>query len=118
MGYCVTPHRTFGVKMSVYKQTADNHPIFARIGEAAMYEQLAEEAAELAHSALKMARVLRQENPTPVKKLDAKLSVQEEFTDVFQCAEELNISYSRKQIRDKTKRFMERWDQCKCEGTD
>lgn len=35
------------------------------IGEAATYELLAEECIELAHAALKMARVKRGENPTP-----------------------------------------------------
>lgn len=88
----------------------DNKPMLSRIGEAALYEQLAEEASELAHAALKMARVLRNENPTPIKKVDAKIHVAEEFTDVFQCAEELNVTYSRKQIRDKTRRFLERWE--------
>lgn len=36
------------------------------IGKAAMLEQLAEEAAELAQAALKCARIERGENPTPV----------------------------------------------------
>ncbi len=36
------------------------------IGEPAVYEQLAEECSELAKAALKMARILRNENPTPV----------------------------------------------------
>lgn len=37
-----------------------------KIGLPAMHEQLAEEATELAKEALKMARILRGENPTPV----------------------------------------------------
>lgn len=36
------------------------------IGSPAMLEQLAEEATELAQAALKAARILRKENPTPV----------------------------------------------------
>ena len=40
--------------------------ILDMIGEPAMYEQLAEEANELAHAAQKMARIQRGENPTPV----------------------------------------------------
>ena len=35
------------------------------IGSAAMLEQLAEESAELAQAALKAARILRDDNPTP-----------------------------------------------------
>ena len=37
-----------------------------KIGTSAKLEQLAEEAAELSQAALKLARVLRGENPTPV----------------------------------------------------
>ena len=36
------------------------------IGSAAMLEQLAEESAELAQAALKAARILRDDNLTPV----------------------------------------------------
>lgn len=42
--------------------------IIDEIGEAACLEQLAEEAAELAQAALKMARIIRGENPTPLTK--------------------------------------------------
>lgn len=38
--------------------------IIEEIGEAAMLEQLAEECTELAKAALKMARIIRKENPT------------------------------------------------------
>ena len=44
----------------------DAFKIKDRIGEAAVLEQLAEECAELAQAALKMARIERGENPTPV----------------------------------------------------
>ena len=37
--------------------------IIEEIGEAAMLEQLAEECTELAKAALKMARIIRKENP-------------------------------------------------------
>ena len=42
-----------------------------KIGEPAMLEQLAEEAAELSHAALKLARIIRGENPTPVTEVEA-----------------------------------------------
>lgn len=45
--------------------------IIEEIGEAAMLEQLAEECTELAKAALKMARIIRKENPTPVTEKDA-----------------------------------------------
>lgn len=41
--------------------------VLEMIGTAALLEQLAEESAELAQAALKMARKLRNENPTPKK---------------------------------------------------
>lgn len=52
----------------------------------AMYESLAEECAELAKAALKAARVIRGENPTPVSFTEAEQQVLEEFTDVISCA--------------------------------
>lgn len=39
--------------------------VLEMIGTAALLEQLAEESAELAQAALKMARKIRNENPTP-----------------------------------------------------
>lgn len=42
------------------------------VGEPAVYESLAEECSELAKAAQKMARVLRNENPTPVTEEEAK----------------------------------------------
>jgi hypothetical protein len=86
------------------------YEIVNRIGAAAMYEQLAEEAAELAHAALKNARVLRGENPTPVTPSLAFDMVIEEYSDVVQCARELNLYPSEDQIRKKERRFLERWD--------
>ena len=49
-------------------------------------EQLAEESVELAHAALKLARIIRGENPTPVLYMDALRKLREEYTDVFTAA--------------------------------
>ena len=62
------------------------------IGEPAMYEQLAEECAELGQAALKMARVLRKENPTPVTEDEASAMVLEEAADVWNCMNEVGIT--------------------------
>lgn len=51
-----------------------------------IYEQLAEEAAELAQAANKMARVLRGTNPTPKTEREAYHNVIEEYTDVVNVA--------------------------------
>lgn len=79
------------------------------IGPAAMLEQMAEEAAELSKACLKLARVIRGENPTPVTKNQAVDSVIEEYTDVMQCALELDLVADKNQIREKKMRFFRRW---------
>ena len=56
------------------------------IKAAAALEQLAEEAAELTHAALKYARVVRGENPTPVTLVEAHDALTEEMGDVILCA--------------------------------
>lgn len=78
------------------------------IGFAATYEQMAEEASELSKAAQKMARILRDENPTPVTKEQAIASIQEEYTDVVHCAMELGLTVSTMQIYQKDKRWRER----------
>lgn len=49
---------------------------------AAVLEQLAEECAELGQAALKYARILRKENPTPVTESEAIRNFFEELADV------------------------------------
>lgn len=78
------------------------------IGKPAMLEQLAEEAAELAQAALKLARIERGENPTPVTKREAKAHLIEEFTDVETCAKELALSADPDIEAMKIKRFYDR----------
>jgi NTP pyrophosphatase (non-canonical NTP hydrolase) len=78
------------------------------IGKAAMLEQLAEEAAELAQAALKLARIERGENPTPVTKREAKAHLIEEFTDVETCARELCLRADPEIEAAKRQRFYDR----------
>ena len=59
-----------------------SNEILNKIGEAAVLEQLAEECTELAQSALKLARKIRGENPTPKSLEECKASLQEEAADV------------------------------------
>lgn len=63
--------------------------ILEKIGEPAMLEQLAEECSELAQAALKKARILRGENPSPVTKEMAAANIEEETADVLLCINEL-----------------------------
>ena len=81
-----------------------------KIGKPAMLEQLAEEAAELSQAALKLARVLRCENPTPTTKEEAEKDLIAEFTDV-QCAGELKLETDWRQIDAKNRRFKKRMDE-------
>lgn len=78
------------------------------IGEPALLEQLAEEATELAQAALKAARILRGENPTPVTLAQARDKITEEFTDVIQVSMELRLSPNDAQIQEKDKRWIGR----------
>ena len=59
--------------------------VLEMIGTAALLEQLAEESAELAQAALKMARKIRNENPTPKSRADCIANLQEEIADVELC---------------------------------
>ena len=63
-----------------------------RIGLPAELEQTAEECAELAKAAVKLARVLYGEKPTPVTEEQAEKDLIEEYSDVVQCAKELGIN--------------------------
>lgn len=56
--------------------------ILEQIGEPALIEQWAEECTELAQAALKVARILRAENPTPVTLAKARQNLIEEMSDV------------------------------------
>lgn len=83
------------------------------IGKTAMLEQLAEEATELAKAALKLARIYRAENPTPVTEDKAYKNLIEEYTDVETCARELCLRADPEIEAAKRQRFMTRirsWD--------
>ena len=92
-----------------------------QIGEPAMYEQLAEECAELGQAALKMARVLRKENPTPVTEDEASAMVLEEAADVWNCMNEVGI-FGRPELAqityEKLERFKTRWEEAHRAGKD
>lgn len=56
--------------------------IYEEVGEPAALELVAEEAAELAQACLKLSRILKGENPTPVPEVLAAEKVMEEAADV------------------------------------
>lgn len=61
------------------------------VGYAACYEALAEECMDLAHCALKHARVLRGDNPVKEYVTFYPDKLDEEFTDVVSCAIALEL---------------------------
>ena len=78
------------------------------IGEAALLEQLAEECAELSKAALKKARIIRGQNPTPVTIEKADADLIEEYTDVIHCAMELQLKIDGRQMDKKQERWISR----------
>lgn len=86
--------------------------IAEEMGEAVLLEQLAEEAAELAQAALKVARIVRGENPTPVTYHDALMHLIEEIGDNRLCIMTLESIYGSIDTRDietaKQKRWLDR----------
>ena len=98
----------------------DNYEIVrSKLNCADKVGQLAEEASELCHAALKLERVLRGTNPTPVTKPEAIQKVLEETADVLNCLEVLRIypdTESIKVIRDvKMDRWVERIEERKAD---
>lgn len=86
-----------------------HYNIIEQIGEAAALEQLAEEAAELAQSALKLARIVRAENPTPVDYDTAFYSMLEELGDVRLCVKVLENQYGELETRETEEIKLNRW---------
>lgn len=75
---------------------------------AAMYEMMAEECCELAHACLKVARIVRGENPTPVKMREAKGRVIEEWSDLLLVGEVLGVKADETMIDHKLARWIKR----------
>lgn len=64
------------------------------LGECELLCQLAEEAAELAHAALKLRRVIEKENPTPCTEEECREHLNEEVADVDLLFKLLNLTTS------------------------
>ena len=87
--------------------------IKSNISPAAAYEQLAEECVELAHAALKYARVLRGENPTPVGQTVAKQNVIEEISDLETVLKVLGVAPDSQIVHSKLERWAKRIENCR-----
>lgn len=65
--------------MNDLRYIVDRLPLEVRL------DQLGEDAAELAHAASKLSRVLRGVNPTPVTRDEAEENLRKEVGDVLTC---------------------------------
>lgn len=86
--------------------------ILAKLGIASVLEQLAEEAAEVAQAALKMARIIRGENPTPKTHMEARAALEEELADFRVCVEVMDRSdviFDMEIIKNLSEVKMKRW---------
>lgn len=82
--------------------------IRSNLSLAAMLEQLAEEASELSQAALKKARKLREENPTPKTMSEIDDDLSEEIADVNLCVDILKHSVPQKIYEFKLDRWYRR----------
>ena len=73
------------------QEMSNKEYIKSRLSTRALYEQLAEESAELCQAALKAIRVGYQENPTPVTPEQAGHALVEELFDVLIVADVLGL---------------------------
>lgn len=82
-----------------------------RVSQSEVLAQLAEEASELAHAALKLRRAYDGRNPTPVSIREAYDCLLEEFADIKACADVLGFDrYSeRRKIEDIEGDKLTRW---------
>ena len=88
-----------------------NH-IKSHVSKKELLAQLAEEATELAHAALKYRRALDDENPTPVSSNEAFKNLVEEIDDVALCLDTLSfkwrVEFNSLQREQKLNRWVER----------
>lgn len=85
------------------------------ISQEALLELLAEEATELAKAALKLSRIHRCENPTPVSSDQATSELLEEWSDVLLCGGILQLMNYPAMTEMKLERWKRRIDMCKAD---
>ena len=78
------------------------------IPKAAVWEQLAEELGEMQHHALKAARALREDNPTPCHYSDEVLNCEGELGDVLNCVRLLDLHHDETEMKVKMIRWWNR----------
>lgn len=108
--------RTYVIAYTLYQWLLDNYlstihkgVVYSRVGEAAMLEQLAEDASKLSEAAIKKARKIRHENPIFQTTDELGKGLIEKYSEVYSCAAELGLRPDRDVIRTLDTRFLERW---------
>lgn len=79
------------------------------VPEEELLAQLAEEATELTHAALKLRRVMDGRNPTPVRFSEAWNNFQEEIADVLLCLQVLGVDAEPAAYRYSIEAKLDRW---------
>ena len=85
-----------------------NQSILNIIGRPAAGEQLAEECVEMSHAAMKYARILRGDSPTPVTLEETWSRLSEELCDVLVCADVLGLMPDVGMMYEKRQRWIKR----------
>lgn len=80
-----------------------------QLSDEELLAQLAEEATELAHAALKMRRVMDGKNPTPVRISEAWAKLQEEVADVLLSLQVLDINTNDQEYQETIWQKLNRW---------
>ena len=83
--------------------------IKSHVSKKELLAQLAEEATELAHAALKYRRALDDENPTPVSSDEAFKNLIEEIDDIGLCLETLALMWRVKSNSLQREQKLNRW---------
>lgn len=91
--------------------------VASQLSQAALFEQLAEECTELAQAALKMARLERGENPTPMLLEEIQANLVEEISDVDLVLSVLNINPSARIQERKLARWVGRIEEARERGS-
>lgn len=75
-------------------------------------EQTAEECAELAKACLKLSRIYRKENPTPVTESDALENFMEEVADIGTCliALDYDLKFDMGELAERMNEKFDRWN--------
>jgi hypothetical protein len=80
-----------------------------RVPSVELLAQLAEEAMELGHAALKLRRALDGSNPTPVRFDDALAGFREEMADVRLCLQVLGYDQPTAAVQEIMQTKLNRW---------